>query len=98
MPQRHLMRLIAVSPQNAHGLRVRGVHHDACHLLRRHKLPVPHLAPWPTEVHVVVRRKVRENVFFFWYPYPPGENMQKQGVYLKYMPLFAFLATHKFLK
>ena len=23
---------------------------------------------------------------FFLYPYPPGGNMQKQGVYLKYMP------------
>ena len=28
--------------------------------LRRHKLPSPHLALWPTEVHVVVRGKVCE--------------------------------------
>ena len=26
--------------------------------LRRHKLPTPHLALWPTEVHVVMRGKV----------------------------------------
>ena len=37
-------------------------------------------------------------MFFFGYPYPPDGNMQQQGVYLKYMPLFAFLATHKISK
>ena len=67
--------------------------------LRRHKLPTPHLALWPTEVHVVMRGKVCEKgCYFFGYPNPPGGNMQKQGVYFKYMPLFAFLETHRFSK
>ena len=33
--------------------------------LRRHKLPTPHLALWPTEVHVVMRGKVREKGCYF---------------------------------
>ena len=33
--------------------------------LRRHKLPTPHLALWPTEVHVVVRGKVCEKGCYF---------------------------------
>ena len=33
--------------------------------LRRHKLPTPHLALWPTEVHVVMRRKVCEKRCYF---------------------------------
>ena len=33
--------------------------------LRRHKLPTPHLALWPTEVHVVMRGKVCEKGCYF---------------------------------
>ena len=33
--------------------------------LRRHKLPTPHLALWPTEVHVVMRGKVCEKGGYF---------------------------------
>ena len=67
--------------------------------LRRHKLPAPHLALWPTEVHVVVRRKVCEKGCYFGGIYPPrGGNRQNEGMYVKYMPLFLFLATHKFSK
>ena len=33
--------------------------------LRRHKLPSPHLALWPTEVHVVMRGKVCEKGCYF---------------------------------
>ena len=32
---------------------------------RCHKLPTPHLALWPTEVHVVVRGKVCEKGCYF---------------------------------
>ena len=35
------------------------------HILRRHKLPTPHLALWPTEVHVVMRGKVCEKGCYF---------------------------------
>ena len=35
------------------------------HKLRRHKLPTPHLALWPTEVHVVMRGKVCEKGCYF---------------------------------
>ena len=41
---------------------------------------------------------MKKGVFLGGHPYPPSGNMQKQGVYFKYMPLFAFLATHKFFK
>ena len=34
-------------------------------MLRRHKLPTPHLALWPTEVHVVMRGKVCEKGCYF---------------------------------
>ena len=34
-------------------------------ILRRHKLPTPHLALWPTEVHVVMRGKVCEKGCYF---------------------------------
>ena len=34
-------------------------------MLRRHKLPTPHLALWPTEVHVVVRGKVCQKGCYF---------------------------------
>ena len=34
-------------------------------ILRRHKLPTPHLALWPTEVHVVLRGKVCEKGCYF---------------------------------
>ena len=34
-------------------------------VLRRHKLPTPHLALWPTEVHVVMRGKVCEKGCYF---------------------------------
>ena len=37
----------------------------SCQGLRRHKLPSPHLALWPTEVHVVVRGKVCEKGCYF---------------------------------
>ena len=63
--------------------------------LRRHKLPAPHLALWPTEVHVVVRRKVCEKGCYFGGIYPPPVD---EGMYVKYMPLFLFLATQKFSK
>ena len=33
--------------------------------LRRHKFPTPHLALWPTEVHVVMRGKVCEKGCYF---------------------------------
>ena len=35
------------------------------HLLRRHKLPTPHLTLWPTEVHIAVRGKVCEKGCYF---------------------------------
>ena len=38
---------------------------EAAQLLRRHKLPTPHPALWPTEVHVVVRVKVCEKGCYF---------------------------------
>ena len=34
-------------------------------ILRRHKLPTPHLALWPTEVHVVMRGRVCEKGCYF---------------------------------
>ena len=34
-------------------------------MLRRHKLPTPNLALWPTEVHVVMRGKVCEKGCYF---------------------------------
>ena len=37
-----------------------GTSHPTALPLRRHKLPTPHLALWPTEVHVVMRGKVCE--------------------------------------
>ena len=40
-------------------------------ILRRHNLPTPHLALWPTEVHVVMRGKVCEKGCYFWVPKPP---------------------------
>ena len=42
--------------------------------------------------------KYVKRAVFSEYPYPLGGNMQKQGVYLGYMPLFAFVATQKFSK
>ena len=33
--------------------------------LRRHKLPTPHVALWPTQVHVVMRGKVCEKGCYF---------------------------------
>ena len=48
--------------------------------LRRHKLPAPHLALWPTEVHVVVRRKVCEKGCYFGGIYPPPVAIGKMKV------------------
>ena len=48
--------------------------------LRRHKLPAPHLALWPTEVHVVVRRKVCEKGCYFGGIYPPLVAIGKMKV------------------
>ena len=49
-------------------------------ILRRHKLPAPHLALWPTEVHVVVRRKVCEKGCYFGGIYPPPVAIGKMKV------------------
>ena len=58
------------------------VHCLECTLLylRRHKLPAPHLALWPTEVHVVVRRKVCEKGCYFGGIYPPPVAIGKMKV------------------
>ena len=48
--------------------------------LRRHKLPAPHLALWPTEVHVVVRRKVCEKGCYFGGIHPPPVAIGKMKV------------------
>ena len=49
-------------------------------MLRRHKLPAPHLALWPTEVHVVARRKVCEKGCYFGGIYPPPVAIGKMKV------------------
>ena len=108
VPQAPAMGMCTSAPAGAH--LEKDASHGPCPLwhappacvpqaLRRHKLPAPHLALWPTEVHVVVRRKVCEKGCYFGgiYP-PPGGNRQNEGMYVKYMPLFLFLATHKFSK
>ena len=41
-------------------------HQSVSTRLRHHKLPAPHLALWPTEVHVVVSRKVCEKGCLFF--------------------------------
>ena len=53
---------------------------EAAIRLRRHKLPAPHLALWPTEVHVVVRRKVCEKGCYFGGIYPPPVAIGKMKV------------------
>ena len=63
---------------------IRGVLGDAWQYwrqyFRRHKLPAPHLALWPTEVHVVVRRKVCEKGCYFGGIYPPPVAIGKMKV------------------
>ena len=39
-----------------------------------------------------------KGVLFLGYISLPGGNRQNEGMYVKYMPLFLFLATHKFSK
>ena len=49
-------------------------------MLRRHKLPTPHLALWPTEVHVVVRGKVCEKGCYFLGIHTPWWQYAKKRV------------------
>ena len=51
-------------------------------LLRRHKLPTPHLALWSTEVHVVVRGKVCETGCYFLGIQTPLVATCKNKVYI----------------
>ena len=46
-----------------------------CMCLRRHNLAAPTLALWPTEVHVVVRRKLCKKGCYFGGIPPPSGNM-----------------------
>ena len=39
-----------------------------------------------------------KGVLFWGYLSPPGGNRQNEGMYVKYMLLFLFLATHKLSK
>ena len=39
-----------------------------------------------------------KGVLFLGYLSPPGGNRQNEGMYVKYMPLFQFLATQEFSK